>query len=341
MRVTIIGAGAIGGVTGAYMARGGVDVTLVDQVDEHVDAIRRDGLHVDGLDTFRVQVPALRPTELRGPLELVIVAVKTQHTASALDLIEPYLTPQSVVMPLQNGISALWIADRVGQERTVPTSITTNNFYTHPGHVTYNRKGTVHVGESDGRLTPRVEEIVKLLSYPYEAHTSENVWGWIWSKMVAGSITFTTALVDAPMGTILTKSDRHKRMFARMGSETAAVAQARGVLLEPGADLDANGLLPGSSEATMLNEIDRFAQHAMNVYSGVWRDIAVRKRRTEADTLIGPVIEEGARLGLPMPLNRAMKQLLTEVEEGQRAQAWRNIDELIAIAEREPISARG
>jgi 2-dehydropantoate 2-reductase len=282
----------------------------------------------------------LRPSELSGPLELVIVAVKTQHTASALDAIEPHLGPDSVVMPLQNGISALWIAERVGQARTVPSSITTNNFYTSPGHLTYNRRGVVHVGESDGRVTPRIEEIVRLLAYAYDASTSDNVWGYIWSKMVAGSMTFTTALVDAPMGEILLKSDRHKRMFARIGSETAAVAQARGVRLEPGDDLDPNGLLPGASEATMLAEVARFAQHAMNVYSGVWRDIAVRKRRTEGDTLIGPVIEEGARAGVAMPLNAAMKRLLAEVEDGKRPQAWENLDELIAIAEGSAVAGR-
>ncbi len=340
MRVTIIGAGAIGGITGAYMARGGEDVTLVEQAEEHLDAIRREGLQIDGLDRFTVRIPTLRPSELRGPHELVIVAVKTQHTASALDLIEPQLTAESVVMPLQNGISALWIAERIGQTRTVPSSITTNNFYTSPGHLTYNRRGVVHVGESDGRITARVEEIVRLLAHAYDAMPSDNVWGSIWSKMVAGSMTFTTALVDAPMGEILLKSDRHKRTFARIGGETAAVAQARGVRLEPGDDLDPNGLLPGVSEATMLREVERFAAHAMNVYSGVWRDIAVRKRRTEGDTLIGPLIEEGARCGVAMPLNVAMRRLLAEVEDGQRPQAWENLDELISIAERVTVSGR-
>ncbi len=336
VRITIIGAGAIGGITGAYMARGGADVLLVDQAEEHVNAIRRDGLHIEGIHNFVVQVPAVRPSELRGPLDLAIIAVKTQDTASALDLVQPYLAPDSIVMPLQNGISGIWISERVGQARTVLTSITTNNFYTSPGHLTYNRKGSVYVGEWDGRGTPRVAAIVELMRHAYDARASDNVWGWIWSKMVAGSITFTTALVDAPMGPVLTRSDRHRRMFARLASETAAVAQARGVRLERGADMDPSKLLPGTDEDSMLGEIDRYAQHFMDVYSGVWRDIAVRRRRTEAETLIGPVIDEGRRLGLAMPVNRAMKQMLREVEVGKRPQAWQNLEELIAIAEREP-----
>jgi 2-dehydropantoate 2-reductase len=335
VKVTIIGAGAIGGVTGAYMARDGVEVTLVDQADDHVDAIRRDGLRIEGLDDFTIDIPVLRPSELRGPLEMVIVAVKTQHTAAALDAIEPHLKAASVVMPLQNGLSADWIAERVGAERTVPTSITTNQFYISPGKLRYNVRGVVHVGESDGRITPRVEQIVELLAHAYDAHPTDNVWGWIWSKMVAGSITFTTALVDAPMGTILTASDRHRRMFGRIAAETGAVARARGVRLEPTDDIDPNAMLPGADDAMLMREVDRYAARCMDVYSGVWRDIAVRKRRTEADTLIGPLIDEGARLSVPMPLNRAMRRLLKEVEDGQRGQSWNHIDELIAISEGE------
>jgi 2-dehydropantoate 2-reductase len=90
-----------------------------------------------------------------------------------------------------------------------------------------------------------------------------------------------------------------------------------------GADMRSSKLLPGTDEATMLSEIDTYAQHFTNVYSAVWRDIAVRRRRTQIETLIGPVIDEGARLGQSMPLNRAMKQLLAE-----------NLDDFIAISER-------
>jgi 2-dehydropantoate 2-reductase len=223
VRITIIGAGAIGGITGAYMARAGADVTLVDQAEEHVNAIRRDGLHIDGINNFTVHLPVLLPSELRGPLDLAIIAVKTQHTAPAIDLVQPHLTPDSIVMPLQNGISGVWISEALGQARTVLSSITTNNFFTSPGHLTYNQKGTVHVGEWAGSMTPRVESIVALLRHAYDAHASDNVWGWIWSKMVAGSITFTTALVDAPMGPVLTKSDRHRRMFGAATRETGVV----------------------------------------------------------------------------------------------------------------------
>ena len=335
MRVTIIGAGAIGGVTGAYMARAGEDVTLVDQVSDHIQAIQQHGLRLDGLDEFTVKPPAITPDQLRGPLDLVIIAVKTQHTQAALDLVVPHLDANTSVMPLQNGLTALWIADRVGRERTIPTSITTHQFYMGPGHVRYLNAGHVNVGEFDGRITPRVNEIVRLLSHAYTAQATDNVWGWIWSKMISGSVIFTTALVDAPMGASLTRSERHKRMFIRMAGESMAVADALGVKVVNSPEWDANLMRPKTEAEWQLAlaEIDRYAQHAMDVYSGVWRDIAVRKRRTEGDTLLGPMIAEGEKVGVAMPLNRALKRILNDIEDGRRTQSWDTLDELIEIAE--------
>lgn len=333
--MTIIGAGAMGGVTGAFMARAGEDVTLVDSLVEHINAIQKDGLRMDGLEEFTLPVRAITPAGLQGPVQMVIIAVKTQHTQDALDEIMPYLGPNSFVVPLQNGLSALWIAEHVGQERVVPTSIATHQFYMRPGHVRYLNRGVVHVGEWDGRITPRVNEIVRLLSHAYETYATDNIWGWIWGKNISGAIVFATALVDATMGPIITASDRHRRLFVRIAGEAAAVAKALGVKIEPVAGLEPDLLLPKTETEwqAALEVMDHYAHLWWDVHSGVWRDIAVRKRRTEGETLIGPVIEEGEKAGLDMSLHRTMKRILNEIEDGQRGQAWENLEELIDVAE--------
>jgi 2-dehydropantoate 2-reductase len=336
MQVTIIGAGAMGGVTGAFLARAGEAVTLVDVVEEHVRAIQKDGLRMDGLEEFTVPVRAITPDRLEGPLQMVIIAVKTQHTQEAIGKVLPYLDRDSYVVPLQNGISAVWIGEQVGEDRVLPTSIATHQFYMGPGHIRYLNRGEVHVGEWDGRITPRVEEVVRLLSYAYEAHATENIWGWIWGKTISGSIVFTTALVDSTMGPAISKSRRHQRMFVRIAGEAAAIAKAKGIRIEPVSGIDPD-LLPPRTEAELEAAVEMMSSYAdlwWDVHSGVWRDIAVRKRRTEGQTLIAPLIKEGEAAGLDMSLHRAMKQILNEIENGSRPQAWRNLDELIEISER-------
>src|SRR3712207_4575862 len=85
MQVTVVGAGAIGGTIGAYLARAGHSVTFCDAAEAHVAAINEHGLTVRGwAEQFSVQAPAIQPGQLRGPLGLVLLAVKAQHTTQAI-----------------------------------------------------------------------------------------------------------------------------------------------------------------------------------------------------------------------------------------------------------------
>src|SRR5689334_8639400 len=105
MRVTIVGAGAIGGLVGGYMTRAGHDVTLVDRSAEHVAAINRDGLFVDGIrGDMRLPARAITPDALKGPLEAVIIAVKSMDTEDAARLVIPHLGPDGFIVSFQNGL---------------------------------------------------------------------------------------------------------------------------------------------------------------------------------------------------------------------------------------------
>jgi 2-dehydropantoate 2-reductase len=336
MKVTIVGAGAMGGVTGAYIARAGEDVTLVDIVKEHVQAIQKDGLRVDGLEEFTVPVCAITPGELAGPLPMAIIAVKTQHTREAVAQIMPHLDPNAYVVPLQNGLSARRIADQIGDERVLPTSIATHQFYMGPGHVRYLNKGEIRVGESDGRITRRVKDVVRLLSHAYEARATDNIWGCTWGKMASLSVTYPTALVNCSMGPIITASDQHVRMFIQIAGEAAAAAETEGIRMEPVAGLVPRLLQPTTKGEWQAAEemMNRYAGMWWDVYSGVWRDLVVRKRRTGFDTILGPVVAAGESAGLDMSLHLTTQRLLREIEEGQRELAWENLEELIAISEK-------
>src|SRR5574342_425471 len=101
MAITIYGAGAIGGLAGACMARAGEDVLLVDRVVEHVDAMNRAGLRISGYADFTVPVRACLPGALRGPLGLTFLAVKSQDTDAALEVLAPLVGPDTVVVSMQ------------------------------------------------------------------------------------------------------------------------------------------------------------------------------------------------------------------------------------------------
>ena len=135
-RCLIWGAGAIGGTLGAYLARAGHDVTLVDTAREHVAAINRSGLTISGpIATFTTSLPAFTPDTLRGggAWDTIILATKAHHTETAARALLPHLTPAGCVVSAQNGLNELVIAEVVGEARTVGAFVNFGADYLEPG----------------------------------------------------------------------------------------------------------------------------------------------------------------------------------------------------------------
>src|SRR5262245_18624206 len=106
--ILIWGAGAIGGTLGAYWARAGLPVLLVDIVDDHVAACRTTGLEITGpVETFKVVVPAVTPDELEGSFQRIVLAVKAHATEPALEQLRPHLAPDGFVLSAQNGLNEI------------------------------------------------------------------------------------------------------------------------------------------------------------------------------------------------------------------------------------------
>lgn len=228
MRITIIGAGAIGGTTGAYLSAAGHDVLLVDTVREHVDAINRGGLRLSGIRgerTFRV--PACLPDELKGPLGFVILAVKAQHTEAALTPVVPLLSDDGFVVSMQNGLNEESIARRVGPHRTVGCFVHFGADYQEPGHILLGNEHPIYFGELDGRITPRVNHVADTLRAVMSTHVTDNIWGWLWTKICYGSFYFAGALMDVPLKDVLARR-QYRPHFAAVVTEAVRVAHGLG-----------------------------------------------------------------------------------------------------------------
>lgn len=126
-RIVVVGAGAIGGYTGGNLAHNGFDVTIVDPWPEHVEAIRRDGLSLEGITADKSVVAhpkMLHLTELQHlakerPIDIAFISVKSYDTEWAATMIRQYLAPTGYVVSLQNCINEERIAAIVGWGRTV------------------------------------------------------------------------------------------------------------------------------------------------------------------------------------------------------------------------------
>jgi 2-dehydropantoate 2-reductase len=342
--ILIWGAGAIGGTVGAYLQRAGQPVLFVDRVAEHVAAIAEQGLRITGpIEEFHVAAPARTPGNLEGRFDRIFLCVKAQDTAGAAAALAPFLADDGCVVSLQNGLNELVIAERVGERRTVGAFINFGADYLSPGVIHYAGRGAVVVGELDGKMTPRVDELHRLLQlFDDRAVLTANIWGYLWSKLAYGALLFATALTDASIADCLA-SPQHRSLCIALGREIVAVAVAEGVRLEPFDGFDPAVFRPEASVASAAASLDALVVHnrrSAKTHSGIWRDLAVRKRKTEVDAQLGPIAEIGARHRRSTVLTQRLIALIHDVEDERRPQAWSTLDALAGLASK-PKAASG
>lgn len=328
MSITIVGAGAIGGTVGAFLARAGYAVTLCDTDAAHVAAINARGISIHGAtEAFTVVAPALTPDQLHGPLDIVLLAVKAQHTSAALARIAPLLAPSGVIVSLQNGFNEQTIADVVGPERTIGCLVNFSADYIEPGQIHYGGPGALEIGELDGRITPRLEQLRAVLASCGEIKLTNNIWGYIWGKIGYGNMLYATALVDASMADVI---DRYRRVMVELATEVYAVADQLGI--QPAAF---DGVEPGLYHprarrdwAAIHRSLDALVarrQRDQKQRSGIWRDLFVRHRHTEVDDQLGPVLHHGQALGLALPLTRQVVAAIHDLEAGRATPDWAHL----------------
>lgn len=338
MRVTVVGAGAIGGTVGVLLRRAGHDVVLVDRDAAHIAAISRDGFRIGGCVDAVEAVPAIAPEGLpelvrrRGPLGLVVLAVKAMDTEVATGSLVPHLAADGVVVSYQNGLLEERIARIVGPERTVGAFVHFGADLVAPGHVVLANRVPTHLGELDGSDTPRLRRIAAVLSAATPVTITDNLTGYLWGKLCYAALAYAVSTVDAPVDEVVAVPAAREAIRAAV-AEVIDVARARGIRLEeiPGFAARAFDRRNPSRVAATDALFDRWAEEgktAIKRHMGIHRDITVRKRRTEVDDQIGAVVERGRAAGVATPINALLVALIHQIERGERAHDWSSIREL-------------
>lgn len=340
MRITVYGAGAIGGITGAALARAGRDVLLVDSHAEHVAAVNAGGLTVEtATGAWHARPPAVTPDALGRNLDLVLLAVKSHHTPAALEVLAPRLAAAGAIVSLQNGLSEELIAEAVGAERTVGCLVNWAADWLAPGRIQHGGSGAFVVGELTGEITPRARRLAALLEIVQPSGVTGNIWGCKWAKLVYGALLFATATVDAHVYDVVERSPEVQRMLVALVAEGMAVAAASGVTLEAFDEFDpawyrAAAAGDGAARERAMTAIAAHYRAHTKTKTGIWRDLAVRRRKTEVDGQLGVLVAKGEALGVAMPVTRRLIALIRDLETGRRAMAWENLDALVAVAPR-------
>lgn len=319
-RILVCGAGAIGGTIAAFLARCGHPVTVVDLVAEHVARIRQVGLAITGpVAEFTVRMNALTPSDLRGEFDLVLLAVKAQHTRVAVEMIKSHLAVHGTVVSVQNGLNEYLIAELVGPERTLGCFVHFGADYEAPGHIAYHIRMPLMLGELDGRMTERLRAVHTLLQeFEPNAEMTDNIFGFLWSKLVFSAMMIAQALVKVPTQEFL--DDRSYRpLIYRMVGEVARVAAAEGVRLMPFQGFEAGAFIDGDESAmdAAVSEYARRRRGSKKMFMGVYRDLFIRHRVSEVSPWYAPVLRLAERHNIGVPALTTGVKAIASIESGR------------------------
>ena len=289
--ILVWGAGAIGGTIGAHLVRAGEDVTFVDRDRDHVAAIagrprhhRPDGrIHRPGEGVHGGSAP--------GPLRAGLPLRQGPGYGRCLARLLPHLTEDGYVVSAQNGLNELTIAKILGEVRTMGCFVNFGADYMEPGVIHYAAAAPSSSARSTAKRRRASRRCINCCASSRSARADRNIWGYLWGKLAYGAMLFATALTDASIADCLA-SERHRRLFIALAREVAgrggrAQGQARGLRRlrsrAPSARASAR-----PRRCSSLDHLVAFNRRSAKTHSGIWRDLAVRKRSTEIEAQLRP-----------------------------------------------------
>ena len=303
MDITVVGAGAMGGSYGGLLAAAGNRVRLIDTWQDHVDAINRDGLRVDGAHgEHRLRLAAATQPDANETADIVLLFTDTNGTADAARTIAGILSPDGFVVTSQNGIGNVETLEGVlGEGRVVGGSSMCSAATIGPGHVSLTHLGPTSVGEIRGGSSDRVDAFLAALEDAgFPSKPAPDIMAEIWQKFVvncsANAVAAVTGLRSGEFVDIPDLMDYRVRVV----EEVMAVLDAKGITLP-----DPELIKRICSGGRRMNRPSMLQHIRMG-------------RKTEIDTLNGALVREAKALGIPVPYNEALVALLRGRELAQR-----------------------
>jgi 2-dehydropantoate 2-reductase len=318
-RIAVVGTGANGAAIAADLTRAGLDVTLIEQWPAHVEAMRANGVRVELPDTsVTTQVDAYHLCDvatMREPFDLVLVAMKAYDTRWACELIKPLLTPDSLVVGVQNGMTIDDMADIVGARRTVGCVIEVAANMFEPGVIHQQAPIWFAVGAFEQGTQGRIGEVEQVMKAAGTVSVTDDIRSAKWMKLVANASELVpSAILNLPLAEAIAVPGMRDFML-KAGQEAGRTAVALGHRLMPIFGV------AGVKDATP-------EEYAEDLLNGVLADYTLpdtrttvlqdwmKGRRAEAAEINGVVVEAQRALGGTAPANERIVDMAHRIEQG-------------------------
>lgn len=318
MRAAIYGAGAMGTVLGAHIARAGKQIDLITRNIKHVEALKKDGAKISGTVNFTVPVTALTPNEMSGSYDIIFLMTKQRDNVKICNFLTNYLKPDGAICTMQNGLPEQAVASVIGRDKTLGCAVSWG--------ATFKGEGCAILTSSPEKLTfslgalnncnPNLVKAVELLGCMGKVTIEKNFIGARWAKLsINSAFSSLSAITGLTFGEVATDK-RCNKVALSMLNEAFAVAKACGVKIEK---IQGHNIVKiyrcrgGLKRMIALKLLPLAMKSHKNIVSGMYYDLKAGKK-CDIDFINGVIAEYAEECKIAVPLNCKVLEIAHKIE---------------------------
>lgn len=305
MKIVIVGPGAMGCLFAAFLSKSKEELWLLDKNKENAAKINEFGISLEGVSgSWQAKPKATANVQDIDRADLILICVKSFHTKQAIEQIKPLLQQNTRIMTLQNGIGNIEIiAELAGEDKVIGGITNEGATLIETGKIRHAGRGETLIGTLDGKIPVEMRSIREVFNkVGLQTKFSRDIKGLVWSKLIINAgINALTAITRLPNGK-LTEFEGTKRILRDAVTEAARIAKRKRIKLiydDPLAKVEAVCEGTSSNISSMLQDV-------------------LRNKRTEIDFINGVIVRLGQELGIAVPTNKLLVDLVKTIESSYR-----------------------
>jgi len=301
VKIVIVGPGAVGCLLAAFLTKSKAQIWLLDKNHDRAAKINQSGIKVEGVSgNWQINLKVTANVKEIGPADLVILTVKSYDTKDAILHAKPLIHENSKVLTLQNGIGNIEIiSEVVGSDKVIGGITNEGATLLDIGSIRHAGRGETIIGRIDGKIPVEMRSIREIFNKAgMETRISRDIKGLLWSKLIINAgINALTAITRLKNGKLI-EFEGTRKIIREAVSEATRIAKRKRIKLiydDPLAKVEAVCEATAGNISSMLQDV-------------------LKKKRTEIDFINGVIVRQGQELGIPVPVNSLLVDLVKTIE---------------------------